>query len=407
MIDNGPVTTQSSKKFHRDGFTWLAYIVLGYYSYLLAILGPVIAFLVIEFGFGYTVSSMHFSAFALGMFLAGAIGYRVNKVVGRPITFWGGTIGMALGALLLSFSTTSTQSVLAVFVMGLLGSLLLVTLQASLCDQHGDQRGLALTEGNIIGSFGSSMSSWLVGLTATTILGWRAALWLVVPTVVLFIAVYGRQRIPGAPVLAQAPDAPASNANLKQKRGLPGIFWLFWVIGFLSVSTEWCIGFWSIDFLTKVTGLSKAEAALVMGLYFIIVMASRLVSSRLIRTLPATLLLPWQVGFVLVGFPLFWLVSEPLLSILGLLVLGIGVANLVPLNISAAIGIVPDKADLASGRLTSGSGLALLISPFALGWLADLVGIQPAFGFIMVLTLLVFALTIFAYFKSKPAGELV
>src|ERR1700712_2157080 len=95
VLDNGLSAGQNSESFKRDKFTWLSYGLLGYYSYLLAILGPVIAFLVIDFNLDYITSSLHFSAFALGMFLAGATGDRVNRLVGRSFTLWGGAIGMA------------------------------------------------------------------------------------------------------------------------------------------------------------------------------------------------------------------------------------------------------------------------------------------------------------------------
>lgn len=419
-----PDTIINSPVFKRDKFTWLSYGLMGYYSYLLAILGPVIAFLVIEFGLDYTTSSLHFSAFALGMFIAGAGGDRVNKVVGRSVTLWGGTIGMGLGTLLLLLSNNAIYSISGVFLMGLLGSLLLVSVQSGLADLHGEKRGLALTEANIIASIGSSLSAWVIGLVANTAFGWRASLWLVMP-LVLTLIIFFRQKvpIPSLPVplphrheqqrvvvssRSSSSKSPSffsffsSFSKLeKKRRKLPAIFWLFWAIGFLAVSTEWCIGFWSIDFLTKVNGLSKSDAAMVMGLYFVTFVLSRIVSSRLIRTLPASTLLPLSAILILAGFPVFWLVSNPVVSVGGLLIVGLGTANLVPLNLAAAIGIASSYTDLASARLTSASGLALLISPFVLGWLATQLGIQLAFGFIMALALVMFTLMLVGYFKSK------
>lgn len=397
LLEDNSLSSQVSNNYKRDGFTWLSYGLLGYFSYYISILGPVIAFLVLEFGFDYTTSSLHFSAFALGMFLAGAFGERVNQIVGRPLTLWGGTAGMALGAGLLVFSNGAWQSVPSVFLMGLLGSMLLVTVQASLADHHGPQRGLAITEANIIASFGSVLASWVIGLTANTLLGWRAALWLVIPLIVVVMVLFRGLKIPAQ----TAPVRTKADSTTRPK--LPLFFWLYWLIGFLAVSIEWCIGFWSIDFLTKITGLSKSDAALVIGVYFAGTVLSRFVSSRLIRAYRASTLLPVSAAFILAGFPLFWLVPVPLLSLFGLLVVGLGVANLVPLNISAAIGIAPTQPDLASGRLISASGLALLISPFVLGWLADLVGIQQAFTFVMVLAVLMFSLMVAGYLKTNRA----
>ncbi|MBN9391600.1 MAG: MFS transporter [Chloroflexi bacterium] len=407
VSDPGVSAEQVARTFKRDKFTWLSYSLLGYYSYLLALLGPVIAFLVIDFNLDYITSSLHFSAFALGMFLAGASGDRVNRLVGRSMTLWGGTLGMAFGTLLLVLSAGPVQSVAGVFLMGLLGSWLLVTVQSSLSDHHGHQRGIALTEANIIASFGSSLSAWVIGFAANTVLGWRFSLWLVGPVVLAFLLIFKGQGAPALPPTRQATEstfnAATFTASNTRKKRLPAIFWLFWLVGFLAVSTEWCVGFWGVDFLNKVGGLSKSNSALVMGLYFVIIVFSRIVVSRLIRHFAANVLLPLSAAFILVGFPVFWLVPNPFISIPSLLFMGLGIANLVPLNVPAAISLAPAQADLISARLTSASGLALLVSPFALGWLADLVGIQQAFGFIMILATSMFGLMLVGYFKTRKA----
>jgi MFS family permease len=408
-LDTGVSAEQVTRTFKRDKFTWLSYSLLGYYSYLLALLGPVIAFLVIDFGLDYITSSLHFSAFALGMFLAGASGDRVNRLVGRSMTLWGGTLGMAVGTMLLVFSGTPGQSIAGVFLMGLLGSWLLVTVQSSLSDHHGHQRGIALTEANIIASIGSSLSAWVIGFAANTAFGWRFSLWLVGPVVLAFLLFFRGQSAPTLPSVRPASGSTVTTATFTAsntgKKRLPPIFWLFWLVGFLAVSTEWCVGFWGIDFLNKVGGFSKSDSALVMGLYFVIMVFSRIIVSRLIRHFPANILLPLSAAFILVGFPAFWLAPDPVISILSLLFMGLGIANLVPLNVPTAISLAPAQADLISARLISASGLALLISPFVLGWLADLVGIQQAFGLILILATSMFGLMLVGYFKTRKAAK--
>ena len=51
--------------FHRDRFTWLVYLSLAYYAYFLNVLGPITPFLKDELQLSYTVSSFHFTAFAM------------------------------------------------------------------------------------------------------------------------------------------------------------------------------------------------------------------------------------------------------------------------------------------------------------------------------------------------------
>ena len=58
-----------SVPFTRTRVTWMAYILLACYAYFLNILGPITPFLHDEFQLSYTVSSLHFTAFAIGMLL--------------------------------------------------------------------------------------------------------------------------------------------------------------------------------------------------------------------------------------------------------------------------------------------------------------------------------------------------
>src|SRR6185503_2982221 len=85
--------------FVRDRFTWLAYFMLAYFTFTQAALGPLMPFLRTELNLSYTVTGFHLSAFALGMVLAGLTADRLAQSWGRWLVFWGGGIGMALGAL--------------------------------------------------------------------------------------------------------------------------------------------------------------------------------------------------------------------------------------------------------------------------------------------------------------------
>ena len=70
--------------FRRDRFTWLLYLVLAFYGYFINILGPITPFLRSELGLSYTVSSLHFAAFAVGML--GALPMRLAS--SWPMGWW-------------------------------------------------------------------------------------------------------------------------------------------------------------------------------------------------------------------------------------------------------------------------------------------------------------------------------
>jgi hypothetical protein len=75
--------------FHRDRFTWLAYLSLAFYAYFLNVFGPITPFLKDELRLSYTVSSFHFTAFAVGILLIGLGGHSVIRRLGRSRALWG------------------------------------------------------------------------------------------------------------------------------------------------------------------------------------------------------------------------------------------------------------------------------------------------------------------------------
>jgi fucose permease len=82
------------------------------------------------------------------------------------------------------------------------------------------------------------------------------------------------------------------------------------------------------------------------------------------------------------GFLLFWLSPTALLAVTGLFLAGLGTANVYPFAFTAALETAPQITESANARLALCGGAAVLLLPFALGLLADLVGIEQAYGIV-------------------------
>ena len=136
--------------FRRDRFTWLLYLVLAFYGYFINILGPITPFLRSELGLSYTISSLHFAAFAIGMLGVGLFGHLLIRRVGRWHALWIGVVGLSLGALFLVTGKTPVITITASFLMGLVGSLIIVIVLAVLSDLHGALSAIPLSESNVI-----------------------------------------------------------------------------------------------------------------------------------------------------------------------------------------------------------------------------------------------------------------
>lgn len=363
--------------FRRDGFTWLTYFLLAFYAYSLNVLGPITPFLKAELQLSYTVSSLHFTAFALGMLLVGLGGHAVISRLGRWRSLWLGAVGMAVGALFLFVGKSAVITIAAAFLMDLIGSLILAIVPSALAEQHGEHRAIPLTEANVVASVASAAAPLLVGWFAPMVWGWRLVLVVVAAAPIFLYVILGRSR----PV----PVATSGVTLLPGTTPLPRRYWLFWFAMVLGVAVEFCLISWSADYMEKVMGLNKAAAAQSVSLFLVAMILGRLTMSRLVhRFQPANLVIA-AVVTAGVGFLLYWLGRMAVLGLMGLFVAGLGVAGLYPLILTLALAAAGSQTVQASARATLASGTAILILPLTLGRLADAVGIQQAYGIVIVL----------------------
>lgn len=371
------------RTFHRDRFTWLAYLSLAVYGYFLNVLGPITPFLKEELGLTYTVSSFHFTAFAVGILLIGMGGHILIRSLGQQRSLWLGLFGMSASALLLILARNPILTIGASLLMGTIGSLILAIVPSALSDQHGESRAVALSEANVIAS-SFATAPLLVGWFATS-LGWRWALgWMAIVPIVMLLSLGkdSSQRVTSTPTGSQ----PVQST-------LPLLYWVYWTAIVLAVSVEFCMVFWSADYLEQVLGLVKADAARAVSLFLAAMIVGRLLGSRLVQRFSTQAVVTVAIVVAALGFLLFWRAESVFLSLAGLFLTGLGVASLYPLILSLAISAAPGNTVQAGARATLASGTAILALPLALGRLADSVGIRAAYGVVLALLISIFLIS--------------
>ena len=369
-----PVDPLDNLPFRRDALTWLMYGMLGVYNYLLSGLGPLMPSLRQELHLSYTVTSFHFSAWAVGMILAGIVGDRLVRAWGRRVVFWLGAAGLALGAIGLVLARQPLFTIGSVLLMGAIGSLALVLIPAVLADRHGARRTLAIVEANTLSAATGALAGVLIGLGQTTPAGWRGPWLLILLAPLLLFARF--RAVPMPPPAAQAAHEPRQGK-------LPAAYWAYWVTVVLSVAVEFSLIFWGADFLTA-AGLDVSTAATTVSLFLWGMVAGRLVGRQVSLRLPADRLLAVALGIAAAGFLLYWLSPRLPVTIVGLFVAGLGVANLFPVSAALALGAAPGFSNEAGARLSFASGTAILGAPLLLGALADAVGIAWAYGVVPI-----------------------
>jgi len=378
----------TTRTFVRDRLTWLAYLMLAYYAYVPGIFGPVMPFLRSELNLSYTLGGLHLTAFSAGMILTGLFGSALSRRFGRGRILWGGGVGIATGGLALALGRSVSFTLPSALLMGLCGSFIQFTVQAVLSDRHGEWRAVALTEANIGASLSNALAPLLVAGFTRLGLGWRFVLYLVVVLIAALALGFHRVTIPNET------NQELQLARPHAKGAMPLAYWGFWVSIVLFVALEWCLWVWGAEFIIARFGFSKVAASTIMGIFLAIGVAGRIIGSRMARKYETSSLLLIALGFCLIGFPFFWQSPWAALSIVGLCIAGLGVANLFPLTMTLAVGSAPQQSDLASARISLAVGLAGVSAPLGLGWLADQVGIHRAYIVIAVFLAAGFLLTL-------------
>ena len=386
----------------RDSATWIGYLLIGYYAYLQASLGPLMPFLRDEVGFDYTTAGLHFSALALGTVIIGSSADRVIGRIGRKAASRGGATGVAVGAIMLTLSPHVAVSLFSTLFMGYSGSLLGTTVQSMLADRHHGARAVALIESCIIASIFAFMAPLAVGFWQGTGLGWRLALWMAI----LLPAVLGVRFFRNG----SSQRERATRVSRPIKGRIPSAFWPFWAANILGVSIEWSMIYWGASFLEEVGGVSKTVAATSMSIFLAAMLAGRIAGSRLATKYRSEQLLLAAVLIAAIGFPLFWLGVFIQVRLLGLFIMGLGIANLYPLICSIAIGLMPGRPEVASARLSLGVGLALISVPLLLGWVADRLTVWQAYAIVALFVGLLFVTLLVAVrgsFKSDDSAHVI
>ena len=289
------------------------------------------------------------------------------------------------------------------FGSGLIGSLILAIVPALLSETHGEQRGIALSESNVIASLVATGGPLLVGLFASSLGNWRYALGLVAISPIFIYLIFGR----GVRIAEQhVPRGSAQDAGAHVPFGadqpLSLRYWIFWVAIVLAVSIEFCMISWSADFLEKVIGMQKDNAVQAVSLFFIAMIIGRYLGSVLVRRFSIYRLLLVDLLVAAAGFLFFWKSGILILALGGLFVTGLGIASTYPLILTLAIGAAGKNTVQASARATLASGIAILALPLVLGRLADTFGIALAYGVVVILLLSDFLIIFYEQRSASP-----
>ncbi len=238
------------------------------------------------------------------------------------------------------------------------------------------------------------MAPVLIGLCAWLGWDWRLAVLAGAAAGVAIVASFHRYPVPASRETPEEAAVP-----------LPPAYWCYLVALGMSVAVEFSILLWAPAYLEKVLGLTASWAAIGTAAFFAGMLIGRVIGTALFHVVSIRRLFFATSALTLAGFALYWGVSDPRIAIVGLFVVGLGVASLFPLVLSFAIAAAGPAADRGSARVMLAPGLAVLTAPPLLGAIADVSGLATA----QLMTPVFMGLGVLAYIAGSfaeriPAG---
>lgn len=369
----------------RTPFIWALYLLLGLFSFMLSMIGPMVPYLQDEFRMDYTLAGLHQSAFALGMVTMGFAGSSIIKRVGIVKSLWGGMVDMLAGLLIMVLAKGPVMTLGGVFIMSLGGTVALAAIQTALANGPAAHRGKLIMEANVMAAALTMLVPLVLLAGARSVLGWR----IVFPAMLVSLLAVASFGLPATKKHQGSRDEKADAGGGR----LGAAYWRMWLVVFFGVSVEWAISFWCMTYLLGLPGHSRSLAAAGTVLLGLSAVAGRFVSSRISHKVSEDRLLLIMMAVVILGFPLYWLRASVPMAFLGLALCGFGSSNFYPLGFSIALGHAPGNAAKASSLVPVASGSAIGLAPFLLGRLADLTDMRIALWYIPIGVGIILAIT--------------
>ena len=368
----------------RDRTTLLAYAQLGLLGWFVYAFGASLTLLRDDEGLSRTAASLLSIALAAGGTLGSFLAASIVRRWGRGAMLRAGALAIATGTLLYICDGPLWLVATGPFIGSLGASFCAVGVSAYLEARQGAAADASLAEANLVASSASLIGILAVGVAATTILGWRLGLLLLVFVAIALEVLRGRtvEAFNVGTDLESRADAPR----------LPTLVWWAVLTLILLTSVEITLLQWGPDLLRERGGLEAGSASATIAAIVVGMIIGRLVGSRLVERVSSELVFGGSILFAAAAFVYTWLVTGAVPLIIGLVLIGVGIGMHFPLGIGRAMRASVGQPDRAAGWTSAGIGIMSGIAPFALAALADSWGVHKAFAVMLLFFAASFAL---------------
>ena len=227
--------------------------------------------------------------------------------------------------------------------------------------------------------------------------GWRYATGILLVLSIAQLADYLWVPLPAETIQKKATSIDRS--FLKQKS-----FWLATAILFFYVSTEYAINGWLVTYFQDIGVLSNETAQLMSSLLWLVMFIGRMIGAAIVGKISRrALLVADGVGLMFFFLLVFFSRSEAAIF-LGIAGTGLFMATIY--TSAMALGTESVRGnDLGVSWMTLAGSAGGILTPAAVGFVAERAGIQAGMGIVAAMTVLLFAAILISIFIGRAAEE--
>jgi MFS transporter, FHS family, glucose/mannose:H+ symporter len=343
----------------------------------------------------------YFLSLAIGIVVAAVVSRRI--MVRRGLTFLL-VFACALSCVSLAFlglvspPASEWWRVLGLLALGAGAGLLNMALFQAISGRYQSDAAGTISRGGIWYGLGCLAATLLVAgtfyaYTVPAILGLMA----VAPAI--FACIYANRSYVAAPAGAH----PTLRQALEDFRS-PGAV-LFALLLFVQFGNEWSIAGWLPLFLIRRVGLSPSAALLLLALYWLFLMAGRLLAVAILPRLRHGSLLFGSGLAAMFGCLILFLTNNWFGAATGVLFIGAGYASIYPLVAEAIGRRFPYYHPGFFNGIFSFALVGGLLAPATLGYAASGLGVGVVIGIPLIGTITVIALLLLIWLESKITGR--
>ena len=380
----------------RDRVFWTISAQIALVNFYLGGFGPAQPLLREDQHTSLTVAGLHGTAMGLASIIAGALNPHLVHRFGRNRASWLGLGLFAFGIVMFVYSPPVQLTLLATLLGGIGTSTVINNMVTSISHHYKEDASIALPQSNSIGSVGYVAGTLFVGTLAGTSISWRYGLLVAAPLSLILYLFFGREK----GVEEHVPDLDGP-----QRGKLSSAFWWAW-IGFVAcISSEFATTFWAAALLRDRVGSTAAISTVCIVALGSGMGIGRWFGGPALKRFKLDHQIQIIIGAQFIGFAIFWFSHILILSLISLLLMGLGISMQFALSSIRLIGLSDNRPDLAVGKSSLAAGLAIGGAPFLLGVFGDSLGISRAY--IMVPVLIAIAMIIIVKVPSHEDTNVI